>query len=471
MFRTALQTFDWPRRGGAALATVLAILVLLGVVGTVITMGPRSMRARGTSEGSLKAQAVAEAGINDGLSRVLAGHFAGLGSESNPIECEGGSYWVTVEKFDVANRSYRLTARATYASDARTIEAVVRPTVDLAYQTAVFAGNSSMDPRYTLELGGRGSDADVVEGDVYSGNDVAVTGDARVRGAIRARGRVNGSANGRLKSQSVASFAGRHYGTGADCDVEHLFAAATCEESPAGGRAWQLPRESPAHMFRKNPSDREAETRATEGDDYFLEDPYEAVRLDANGDGADACRLTFAGAGANHRVFRIHGDLWILNTRTNSFRFQSPENDPTSITIVVQGDIHIADNLYYADPQRDGVALIALCDAGRKSSGNILLGDPSDSTLTEVDAFLYAENDVRSVAVDARAPRRTTVRGSLSAGNHVDLGCSEPERHVALALHFDERLVAGRLTLPWVSSQVRRATAFSVLSWRESARP
>jgi hypothetical protein len=40
-----------------------------------------------------------------------------------------------------------------------------------------------------------------------------------------------------------------------------------------------------------------------------------------------------------------------------------------------------------------------------------------------------------------------------------------------LTLHFDERLVAGRLTLPWVSSQLRRATAFSVLSWRERARP
>src|SRR5262245_54360171 len=122
MLRSSFRSLELPRPQGAALATVLAVLVLLGVVGMVAVMTPRSMRARGDSDESIKVQAVAEAGINDGLSEILAGRLGGRGSATDPIECGEGAYWVSIESFDAAERSYRLTARATYAGDARTIE-------------------------------------------------------------------------------------------------------------------------------------------------------------------------------------------------------------------------------------------------------------------------------------------------------------------------------------------------------------
>ena len=49
------------------------------------------------------------------------------------------------------------------------------------YAHALYAGNSSGDTNYILEIGGTGGNADFVDGDVYSGNDLDVTGDARLR--------------------------------------------------------------------------------------------------------------------------------------------------------------------------------------------------------------------------------------------------------------------------------------------------
>ncbi|NCD34181.1 MAG: hypothetical protein EOL87_12310 [Spartobacteria bacterium] len=54
-------------------------------------------------------------------------------------------------------------------------------TIHSLYAFAIYSGNSSGDTNYVLEVGGTGTSADFVNGDVYSGNDVEVTGDAILR--------------------------------------------------------------------------------------------------------------------------------------------------------------------------------------------------------------------------------------------------------------------------------------------------
>ena len=54
-------------------------------------------------------------------------------------------------------------------------------TIHSLYAFAIYSGNSSGDTNYVLEVGGTGSGADFVDGDVYSGNNIEVTGDASLR--------------------------------------------------------------------------------------------------------------------------------------------------------------------------------------------------------------------------------------------------------------------------------------------------
>ena len=49
------------------------------------------------------------------------------------------------------------------------------------YAFAIYAGNSSGDTNYVLQIGGTAAQSDVVNGDVYSGGDLELSGDAHLR--------------------------------------------------------------------------------------------------------------------------------------------------------------------------------------------------------------------------------------------------------------------------------------------------
>lgn len=66
-----------------------------------------------------------------------------------------------------------VTADVAQGSQAQRIHAL--------YAHALYAGNRSRSTNYVLQIGGTGSGADYVVGDVYSGNNLAVSGDAKLR--------------------------------------------------------------------------------------------------------------------------------------------------------------------------------------------------------------------------------------------------------------------------------------------------
>src|SRR5262249_24433443 len=204
---------------------------------------------------------------------------------------------VAVEPLDPSHALFRLTARARSDGSrksegaSRTIQTVVRSFADTVVRDALFAGDSSGDGDYVLALGGIGQRADHVRGDVYSGNAISVTGDAWVDGALRARGRIAGVRGSEATSRSIRDFARLRGAASRYLDVRRAFADAVVRENPLGGIAGGLPRESAAHVFRKNPSDRMRWTDPTAGDDYFLEDPYEPVEPDPESDGSSATKL------------------------------------------------------------------------------------------------------------------------------------------------------------------------------------
>jgi hypothetical protein len=202
-----------------------------------------------------------------------------------------------------------------------------------------------------------------------------------------------------------------------------------------------MPRESPAHVFRKNPSDREAWTKATPGDDYFLEDPYERLDLESSA----VSRLTLGETG----VFFVSGDLWIANRQAGALRLES------ALTIVVQGDIHVAGDVLRRDPERDSLALVAIRDPFRADSGNIFLGEPASGSPARIEAHLFAEEDVL-----ATASVGVSISGCVVAGDHVVLG-SAP-----VAVSFEDR---GSASLPGLPRRGGSVAAYTVVSCRRLA--
>jgi hypothetical protein len=322
------------------------------------------------------------------------------------------------------------------------------------YDHALFAGNSSGDPLYKLKLGGTKAQADLVNGDVYSGGAVAVTGNATVTGAIRADGAITGATGETGVSQPIPDIAAMDYPNTADFKVGQLFLGATYKSDELGGKAYQVDEKNPAHIFRKNPSDRASDINSTSKNDYFLEDPYETMTTDEGSTGANACKITLSGlsgepgSNGNHKVYFIDGNLWVHNMNVFSFKIDHNEPNGVQVTFVAKGNIYFSDNVFYDNTAEDGIAFIAMKDTKVADSGNIYFGDPEYGTLEQMHAFMYAENNFIDKNLSASGSAKVTVYGNMTAGNKVDIQRDYGTQHSKLTVNYDGRISSGDLDMP-----------------------
>ena len=466
------------RRGAALLASLVVLVVLLGMAGTVMALSSASNREHRGSEEDLRAAYLAEAGVSDKISQLIANNVANIGTRGNPRTFSGGTYYVQVATLDATNKIYQLTSRASYGGDSEAVEAVVRAVMNPLGRNAIFAGNSANNPNYVIPFGGTNASADRINGDVYSGQDVRVTGNASITGTIRAKGAITGASGYSGVTQPMPNFTGANYAVNNNYNVNTIFSTSSTSQANAalGGTARQVPESSPAHIFRENPSDRSALTNATQGTDFFLEDPYEAVHPDYALDGSDATMITLAGVGgeagsnSNRKVYYIRGNLWIHNYNTMSFKLASSGTQGVGITIAVQGNIYIGDSIYYGNTTKDGIALIAVKDPARNdTTGNMYFGDPTFGTVRAMQAFMYAENNFYDNNLDQAGSRTVTVDGNIVAGNQVLVNRDYGAVHTKLTVNYDGRVVAGTLSLPGLPAQTATVSAYTVLSWRPVA--
>ncbi len=120
--------------------------------------------------------AYSEGNISYSQSRVLLAHTNALptsdwGFETTLATSSNRSWITSVGRYDGQVAGIR--AEVTLGSGQRSIHAL--------YAHALYVGNSSGSTNYTLLIGGQGSGADFVRGDVYSGGNLALSGDARLR--------------------------------------------------------------------------------------------------------------------------------------------------------------------------------------------------------------------------------------------------------------------------------------------------
>ncbi|MCK6448909.1 MAG: hypothetical protein L6Q99_21140 [Planctomycetes bacterium] len=474
MIRTT-RNLGAAQRGGALLLSIITLVSIAGLAAALLAVVGSRQKENGADVEQAKARYLAEAGLSAAITAVRTGAPAALGSQGGPIAFGGGGYWTTA----VDNLDGTLTLESFGTRNGRSVglEAVLVGQTEGVYTSALFAGNSSGDPLYDLSFGGTGASADLVDGNVYSGGNVVVKGDASISGDIRAAGTISGESGTTSKPLPIPDIAGMKYEANHDFDVAALFSTAVYSSvGPCGGKAWQLPADNPAHIFRKNPSDRASNTSATAKDDYFLEDPHGTISSSKQVDAGYASQIYLSGVGGkpgpngNDAVYYIDGNLWIHNLTAYSFSFANPKGASPRITIVVRGNVYISDNILYHDETKDGLALIAIKDDSVKDSGNIYFGDPTFGTLEEMNAFMYAENDFYDTNLSASGSATVKVLGNMTAGNQVKINRDFAGAHSKLTVEFDERLMTEDLTLPGLpSSGAGATTTWTVASWREIA--
>jgi hypothetical protein len=327
-----------------------------------------------------------------------------------------------------------------------------------------------------MKFGGTGTQADKITGNIYSGGNVLINGTAMINGSIRANGTITGGTGTTGQTLPIPDIAGMNYATNHDYNVKNLFASTSAQykaHSGLGGKAWQLPESSPAHIFRKNPDDRASNINATAKDDYFLEDPYETVNTSNVVAPANGTHITLSGHDSNpgsngsHKVYYIDGNLWIHNNNIYSFTLFNSGSDPAQVTFVVKGNIYISDNILYQANSQHGLAMIAIKDSKYTDSGNIYFGDPSFGTLERMDAFMYAENNFLDNNLSASGSAKVTVNGNMTAGNQVKINRDWGTQHSKLTVNFDDRITTGTIVLPGLPNSAGAGPSWTVRSWRE----
>lgn len=487
MLTDPLRTQTRRRRGSALVSSLLVATALAAVAAAAFVMSVGQSREVSSQTSEMRAFYAAESGlseairvvavaVNDGPPVVLP---AELGNAAAPVELESGAWWATLA--DNGDETYTITVTGQVGLARRTVEAVVEEVQGGVFDHAIFAGNSSNDPAYTLRLSGLGGEADEVVGDVYSGNDVQIDDEASVTGGIYATGSVGGASGKEGVTRPIPDIAGMHYELNHDFDVAALFAGATAQANALGGTALQVPASNPAHIFRKNPSDRATEINGTTKDDYFLEDPTMPVTDFKAWNGGDGHTIRLSGTmgapgpSGTNRVYYVDGNLWVHNPIFYRLRFFNTDAAGVKVTFVVKGNVYFSDDVLLDDTVEDGVAFIAIKDESVPDSGNIFLGDPRFGTLERMQAFLYAENNFYDYNLDAAGSKKVELFGNMTAGNHVAIKRDFVQKgggvvHSKLSVSFDDRLSTGALVLPGIPGPIDSGVGgIRTVLWREIA--
>jgi hypothetical protein len=471
--------------------SLIAIVALTGIAGALLGVSLSSKKEAGASVARTQALYAAESGVSAVLDQLTAHQAPFLGTQDAPTILGDGSYWGTV--VDSGSGTWTVTSIGRCGTVERAVQAVISAPAGGIYDNAIFAGNSSNDATYEMKFNGTGTAADRVNGDMYSGNSIRFAGDARIDGIPRAFRNWFGplsailpDASGHPRTpqlggtQPLPDITGMNYPATANVNVASAFAAATYASSAQGGSAYQLPKSNLAHIFRKNPSDRQTNWAATPKQDYFLEDPYQSMHTDAAQNGSD-CNIVqlnnpsipgYGTVSGNQLVYYIDGNLWVHNNSAYSFKLKYGAASGLQVTFVVKGNLYISDNLFYNDPTHDGVAFITMKDNTVPDSGNIYFGDPSFGTLNRMDAFMYAERNFIDNNLDSAGSLQIVVNGNMTAGNQVAITRDFGTHHTKMTVNHDNRISSRVLSLPGLptSSSVTSAP-YAISMMREIAVP
>lgn len=480
---------------GVVLIVCMVLLLMLSLIGIASMMtSSTEMDISGNAQHHTAAFYLADAGVERSFAMLKDSVEWRAGFSNQALG--GGTYDVVIaDSATVPSLGDRVmvTSIGTFAEAKSGIEVVMGPaSVHPLYNYAIYAGNfSEYDAEadsqawtYQLDLGGCGSSADIVNGDIFFNGNVDVDCDAQVNGSIEAGGSITGNPPSETATSGTdylepPDLLGMQYDTIADFVVDDF--------NPWDGNG-HLPGADPRHIFVKDfRTDLMDDTSFVfDNTNFFFGDPYESFNID---------RVSISPDG-NEKLYFVDGNLWIEPMGETSQLVNGPA-DGTQITIVVRGNIYFSDNLYYENDELDGIAFIAMSDGesytdennnsqydpgepilhddgdavyegNMEGSGNVCFGDPNGGPLGHVSGFIYAENNFEDYVLDGPDgnPQQFGVTGLLSAGNLLNINRDCAGGHAEMTINYDDRLQNGILDLPGLP----RGTAIGswvILSWRE----
>lgn len=306
------------------------------------------------------------------------------------------------------------------------------------YEHAVYAGNVTGN-KWDFSLRGQGvpkvlgssgkesGGRDIVNGNIFVNGDASLYEESIVnpsplgnyKGDIDSTGKakvldsatVSGTVTEDAPAKSQFSLVNMNYAVNNTHNVSKIFA-------DAGVDYGYLPSDNELHdVMVKNPTNRSGECKTTSGDDYFLE----PSTVDNKGAQYKDAR-TPLDLGEN-RIYYVEGDLWVNSPSTYGFLVDG------QVTIVVTGDIHISDNIKYADSE-SLLGLVALGEYDSSgqliSGGNIFFGDPRFGTMSTASAFMFAADSFlyNTDAISRSSAEPTggiSIYGNLNALNQVSI--------------------------------------------------
>ena len=417
-----------------------AALVIVVIIGCIFTIIGFSVLGLAGSEKILAQKAVkgtrafhlAEAGV----ARFVANGYDGKFVNISETTLGAGSYWV-----DVDTSVYPGYAIATgMAGNEQKRIKVEMSFLATPYEHAIYAGNSGAGAlNWSLALRGQGvplpidwrsevGGKDIINGNLFANGDVYLYEESSVNpaplpntyelaGDVGTTGQthildtatVSGTVS-QVAAPDLPNLAGMNYAVNNTHNVSQVFTDAGV------GSGYLPPANELYNVVVKNPGDRANECASTTGDDYFLEPAGGFIA------GTPKNAATPLDMGDN-RVYYVDGDVWVHSQSTYGFLVDG------KVTIVATGDIHISDNIEYAnsDSLLGLVALGQYDGSGQLiNGGNIYFGDPRFGTTYTVSALMFAADsflyNTDAVSRDTAEPETGfTINGNLNALNQVSI--------------------------------------------------
>lgn len=421
---------------GVALLMVLIVMMIFIIIGlAVLSLSDQESILGRIDNDKNKAFYLAEAGLAK-MSEKLQVPITGNLNTVLTGTLEGGSYSVSI---DTNHSPCYVVATGTSGRIQKTVR-VQATFLAPPYENAVWSLNKS-GATNNFQLRGTGNPTttgsgnqggkDIINGDLFitgnaylydqsaigaapTPNTYNLPGDLDATGSIyqAASASVAGSKNANATPPAGFNLTDMDYANNNTYNVSQVFSAAGVSSGylPSGNAI--------KDVFVKNPSDRAAECASTSGvDDYFFEPSTGFI----GGSWNTAPTPLHAG---NNVVYYVDGDVWV-DSKNGTYGFTMDGK----ATIVATGNIHISDNLVYANTS-SALGLVALGkydnSGNLTSGGNIYFGDPTYGTLYQFSGMMFAANNfsynmTTTGAMSAEPSSGFIINGSFAAMNQVSI--------------------------------------------------
>jgi hypothetical protein len=417
-------------QGSALLLSTVVSLVILGITGAYLAVSMINTKQTTNSMLAIQALFTAEAGASAyvaALNESIKNSTTPPSPGTFPTSFNGATFAIQDTNPYLTNfrRLYVTgTVGSGHSKVSRSIEVIISGAPGGVFWNAIFAGNSSADPNYTLHLGDgfnfnlNQTVNDQVVGDVYSGGNFSATGTASMNGNIVSAGTHTTSnttnttfqdgtteasltlprnSTGQTSWETTA--ASLRTGTRQDANgVTYIDVAYDMQTMGQYGSwvdnssATQITDQTqPSHIFREDPTSDYSSANRTQvyefsqsaKHDFYLEDPtapqVNGLTLTQPVNGDTTATAVNIQPNGNNAVYFIDGNMRVSGEPIKSYQL-NPVNGAgnLSMTFVVKGNVSLTDNILYPTwlSQNDSVAIIAVQDPAypNTTAGNFAAG-------------------------------------------------------------------------------------------------